>query len=56
MTEVDHVVYTTPCADAVERHAPARVATHELMFECEPADLDAHVREAVWEPYYEPYA
>ncbi|MHC4990477.1 MAG: GntR family transcriptional regulator [Planctomycetota bacterium] len=39
--DLDHVVYTPPCASVVREVMPARVDTHELLFEPVPDDLDA---------------
>ena len=52
LQEVNHVVYTSPCTDTVQALAPKRLATHELIFEPTPEDLDA-VRAEIFPSLFE---
>jgi hypothetical protein len=40
MNDVDHVVYTSPCADVVAGHASKRVSLHELIFDPVTEELE----------------
>ncbi len=53
--EVDHIVHTSPCAEAVQSVAPPRVSMHELVFEPTPEDLDA-IRESLFPPLIREHA